>query len=293
MNISRHKPRGTIRICLALLGFLLLIAFLGPYFSPYDGTVLTDSQFARPGAEHWFGTDINGFDVFTRTLEGARISFLVGLLGAGISLIIGTIYGLVAGLAGGKLDNLMMRFVDFLFSLPRVILIILIIAAFDDRVKVWMDSLDWHVMYSYSRIGLIFITLGCIEWLTIARIVRGQVLVLKEMPYVCAARSQGASFWRLVFKHLFPNIRGVVIVYTTLAIPAVILTESFLSYLGLGIQAPYSSLGTLLSDGSKMINPVEIYWWLLVGPAIFLALTLLALNFLGDALRDYFDPKSK
>ncbi len=293
MSVRRKNPKATITACLTLLGILLAVAFIGPFFSPYEGTVMTDTQFARPGAAHWFGTDINGFDVFTRTIEGARISFLVGLLGAAISLTIGTLYGMTSGLAGGKIDNLMMRLVDFLFSLPRVILIILVIAAFDGRLKSLMESLDWEVMFSYSRVGLIFITLGCIEWLTIARIVRGQVLILKEMSYVQASRSQGASFLRLLFKHLLPNIRGIVIVYATLTIPAVILTESFLSFLGLGVQAPSSSLGTLLSDGSKMINPVEIYWWLLAGPALFLALTLLALNFLGDALRDIFDPKSK
>ncbi|MEO0453220.1 MAG: ABC transporter permease [Verrucomicrobiota bacterium] len=290
--MPKNSPKRTITVCLIIIAIIALASFAGPFLSPYQGSVMTETQFANPGTAHWFGTDINGFDVFTRTLEGARISILVGILGAGISLIIGTTYGMVSGLAGGKIDNIMMRFVDFMYSLPRIILVILLISVFDQKVKELFDEMSWQAIASYSRLFLLFVTLGLIEWLTLARIVRGQVLILKEQAYIMAARSQGAPFSRIIFRHLLPNLRGIIIVYATLAVPAVILEESFLSFLGLGVQAPNSSLGTLLSDGAKMINPVQIFWWLLLGPAVYLGTTLLALNFLGDALRDHFDPKS-
>jgi len=293
MIAPTSHPRRTMRICIAVLSFIVLAALFGPLLSPHDPSAPTDLQFAPPSAQHWFGTDINGFDVFTRVLAGARVSLAVGILGAGISVLIGTAYGMISGLAGGRVDNIMMRIVDFLYSLPRIILVIILISVFDERVRDFMEDMGWHGIISYSRIGLLFITLGLVEWLTLARIVRGQVLVLKEMPYIQSARSQGASFFRIVFRHLLPNLRGIIIVYATLAVPAVILEESFLSFLGLGVQAPYASWGTLLSDGASMINPVEIFWWLLFGPAVILGITLLALNFLGDALRDIYDPRGK
>jgi len=185
----------------------------------------------------------------------------------------------------------MMRVVDVLYSVPRLIFILIAINAFNTQVQAWASHLGWDFLVQFSRIVILIITLGIIEWLTMARIVRGQVLSLKSRQFVLAAQSLGQSHIQILFKHLLPNLAGVMIIYLTLAIPAVIIDESFLSFLGLGVQAPEASWGSLLADGAGAINPVRSFWWLLVFPASFMALTLLALNFLGDALRDALDPR--
>ena len=228
-----------------------------------------------------------------RVLEGARVSLLVGISGALIAFFIGTAYGLIAGYAGGKLDAAMMRAVEILYSVPRLIIILIFINAFDAHVKTWLTShgADWLV--GYSKIMILVLSLGLIEWLTMARIVRGQVLALKSRQFVTAARSLGQSHTKILTRHLLPNLLGVVVIYLTLTIPAVILDESFLSFLGLGIQAPQASWGSLLSDGAQVINPIRSNWWLLVFPALVMSGTLLALNFLGDALRDALDPRAQ
>jgi peptide/nickel transport system permease protein/oligopeptide transport system permease protein len=231
----------------------------------------------------------------------------VGLSGALISLAVGTTYGLVSGYAGGRADSMMMRLVEILYAIPRLIIIILATAAFDHRFKDWLNGIHFTILHigplrwtfdgtsviGYSKIIILVLSLGLIEWLTMARIVRGQVLSLKNQQFVLAARSLGQSHVKIIFRHLFPNLLSIVIIYLTLTIPAVILDESFLSFLGIGVQAPQASWGTLLSDGAQVINPVKSFWWLLLFPAGVMSVTLLALNFLGDALRDALDPRSR
>jgi len=283
----------TVQWTFGLLVFLFALCFLGPWLSPYSSDTLSDNQFSPPSAQHWMGTDINGRDVLTMTMEGGRVSLLVGLVGATISLIVGTLYGMTSGYLGGKTDAIMMRIVDIMFSLPRIVIVMVLIAIFDFKVKEYLDLLGWEWLVRYSRIILLFACLGLVQWLTMARIVRGQVLSLKQRQYVMASKTMGQSDWKIMIKHLLPNLIGIIIVYLTLTIPTVILEESFLSFLGLGVQAPQASWGTLLNDARQMINPIKIYWWLLLTPSLFMGVTLLSLNFLGDALRDILDPSSK
>lgn len=277
----------------SVTGLLLIVlaAWLGPHLSPYSYETVSKDQFLSPSWSHWLGTDLHGRDVFTRILYGARISLLVGCVGAGVSLIIGVTYGLISGYVGGWVDQAMMRVVDILYSLPRMILVIAFIAALDEVTKNWFHARGMNEMVETSRLLLLFVVLGMVEWLTMARIVRGQVLVLKERPFVQAAQVLGQHPLYTMVKHLLPNLGGLILVYLTLTIPAVILEESFLSFLGLGVQAPRASWGTQLAEGVSFINPVKMYWWLLAGPSFFMAFTLLCLNFLGDTLRDWFDPK--
>ncbi len=280
-------------LCMGVLGAMTLAAIFGPWLMPESASQLTANQFAPPSWEHPFGTDLHGQDLLYRVLTGARVSLFVGLAGAVISFAIGTAYGLIAGYAGGKIDGAMMRIVEILYSIPRLIIVLIAINAFDDPIKKWLSALDAPGLISYSRILILVLSLGLIEWLTMARIVRGQVLSLKSQQFVTAARSLGQSHWKIVTRHLLPNLVGVVVIYLTLTVPAVILDESFLSFLGLGIQAPQASWGSLLASGAQAINPVRSYWWLLVFPAATMSVTLLALNFLGDALRDALDPRSR
>ena len=282
---------GAARWSLVVLATVLLAAVFGPMLLPDSARELSANQFAAPSWVHPFGTDLHGQDMLYRVLSGARVSLAVGGAGALIAFFIGTAYGLVAGYAGGKTDGAMMRFVEILYAVPRLIILLIAINAFDSRMKVWLAGIPGLV--SYSRIVILILSLGLIEWLTMARIVRGQVLALKSQQFILAARSLGQSHWKILTRHLLPNLVGVVIVYLTLTVPAVILDESFLSFLGLGIQAPQASWGSLLADGAQAINPVKSYWWLLVMPAATMSLTLLALNFLGDALRDVLDPRAE
>jgi len=275
------------------LVFMVLACVAGPMFlSPALGEP-GPNQYAPPSWEHPFGTDLNGRDVLYRVLTGGRISLLVGLCGALVSLFIGTAWGLIAGYAGGRIDALMMRVVDILYSVPRLIFILIAINAFNAGLQEWAsrEGLQWLVQS--SRIAILILTLGFIEWLTMARIVRGQVLSLKERQFVTAALALGQSHTKILVRHLLPNLAGIILVYLTLTIPAVVIDESFLSFLGLGIQAPQASWGSLLSDGAGAINPLRSFWWLLVFPAAAMSLTLLALNFLGDALRDAFDTRGR
>ncbi|MEI6561936.1 MAG: ABC transporter permease [Verrucomicrobiota bacterium] len=273
-----------------VLALVILAAIFGPMLLPDAAREVSANQFAAPTWAHPFGTDLHGQDMLYRVLSGARVSLAVGIAGAFIAFFIGTAYGLVAGYAGGKTDGAMMRLVEILYAVPRLIILLIAINAFDSRMKIWLAGIPGLV--SYSRIVILILSLGLIEWLTMARIVRGQVLALKGQQFVLAARSLGQSHWKILTRHLLPNLVGVVIVYLTLTVPAVILDESFLSFLGLGIQAPQASWGSLLADGAQAINPVKSYWWLLAFPAATMSLTLLALNFLGDALRDVLDPRS-
>jgi oligopeptide transport system permease protein len=194
---------------------------------------------------------------------------------------------------GGSVDSAMMRVLELLYSIPRLIIIIIAVFTFDPLLRSQLEHFGFLGLIGYSKVIILILALGVIEWLTMARIVRGQVLSLKSQQFVTAARSLGQSHARIILRHLFPNLLGIVIVYLTLTIPAVILDESFLSFLGLGINAPQASWGSLLTDGAQAINPIKIYWWLIVFPAAFMSLTLLALNFLGDALRDALDPRGR
>ena len=294
-------------LSLYTLGFLALAAIIGPMLMPEDLKSTSDGQFLPPrSGEHLLGTDLNGQDLFYRLLSGARVSLGIGVAGAFISLVIGTLYGMISGYAGGKVDAFMMRATEVLQSVPRILFIMILIAVFDDRVKDLLDAArlgaqdaKWPAAEAffrdaipYSRILVMTLSLGIVEWLVMARIVRGQVLVLREMTFVTASRAMGQRPWGVLKKHLLPNLSTIILTYLTLTIPAVILDESMLSFLGLGIEDPAASLGSLLKDGAQVINPLDSKWWLLLFPALCMATCLLALNFLGDGLRDAFDPKS-
>jgi oligopeptide transport system permease protein len=255
----------------------------------YDPNTLSDASFAAPTAKHWFGTDAHGRDLLSRILYGAQVSLLVGAVGAGVSFIIGVLWGAVAGYLGGRWDNVLMRIVDILYSLPSIIFVIVLITTLEGRIKIWMDRFDSPGLTKGTRLFLLFLGLGAVSWLNMARIVRGQVLSLRSRAFVEASRTLGARHGHILFRHILPNVLGVVIVYLTLTVPAIMLYESFLSYLGLGIQPPMASWGSLIAEGAGAINTIKIYWWLLVFPGVWLVSTLLALNFLGDGLRDAWD----
>jgi peptide/nickel transport system permease protein/oligopeptide transport system permease protein len=218
---------------------------------------------------------------------------VVGIVGATVSLLIGVLWGAVAGYAGGRWDEVMMRFVDILYSLPSIIFVIVLITTMEGLLKDWLTKHFSAGLADFARMLFLFAGLGAVSWLTMARIVRGQVLSLKKRNFVEASRALGASEARIIFRHILPNMIGIILVYTTLTVPSIILYESFLSYLGLGIQPPQASLGSLIAEGAAQINPLRIYWWMILFPAATLALTLLALNFAGDGLRDAFDPRAE
>ena len=281
-------------VALASVGILLVISIaviVGPLLLPASYAEPGPLSFAPPSLQHPFGTDLNGRDLLYRVLAGGRISLLVGLCGAFVSLFIGVAYGVVAGYCGGRLDNFMMRVVDILYSIPRLIFILICINAFNSQLQEFASTIGWDWLVTSSRIAILIVSLGVIEWLTLARIVRGQTLALKSRAFVIAATALGQSHRWIILKHFLPNLVGVILIYLTLTIPAVIVDESFLSFLGLGVQAPAASWGSLLADGATALNPIFIRWWLVAFPAVAMALTLLALNFLGDALRDAFDPR--
>jgi oligopeptide transport system permease protein len=273
------------------LAIITLAVMIGPFFLPANYAEPGPLSFSAPSLQHPFGTDLNGRDLLYRVLTGGRISLLVGFCGALVSLFIGTAYGLVAGYSGGKIDDLMMRIVDILYSIPRLIFILICINAFNSQLQEFASRIGWEWLVSSSRIAILILSLGIIEWLTLARIVRGQTLALKSRSFVAAATALGQSKSKILLKHVLPNLLGIILIYLTLTIPAVIIDESFLSFLGLGVQAPAASWGSLLADGAASLNPIFIRWWLVVFPAAAMAVTLLALNFLGDALRDALDPK--
>lgn len=254
-----------------ILLFVLVLAIVGPWLSPHD-YYSTDFEalMQPPGfAElRFFGTDDLGRDLFVRTMLGIRVTLLIAIIASLVSLLIGVTYGAIAGYVGGRVDAVMMRFVDTLYALPFIFLVILLMVAFERNFL------------------LIFVAIGAINWLDMARIVRGQTLSLREREFVDAARLTGVSTMRIIFRHITPNLLGIVLVYATLTIPQAILVESFLSFLGLGVQEPQTSLGALVDAG---VNRMEGASWILLIPATLLALILMCFNFLGDALRDHFD----
>ena len=260
-----------------LSGFILILliiaAALAPWITPYGYEEMDFNNMSAtpPSSDHLLGTDNQGRDLLTRILYGARVSLLVGFVATGVALIIGVSWGIIAGYAGGKVDQIMMRIVDVLYGLPFIIFIILLLVIFE------------------SNIWLLFAAIGAVEWLTMARIVRAQVIGLKNQEFVLAAKAMGVSNLSLFRRHLLPNILGPIAVYATLTIPQVMLLESFLSFLGLGIQPPMSSWGSLINDG---VQYMEEFSWLLIYPGITFTITLFALNFFGDGLRDALDPKT-
>lgn len=274
-----------MRLILLSLTLVILASILGPWLSPYSLSEVSAARLAPPSFSHWLGTDLHGRDLLTRLLYGGRISLLVGLVGATVSLLVGVTYGLISGYLGGRTDNAMMRFVDILYALPRIILVIVLITLFDLKLKQLLDGTILSSLASHARLLLLFVGLGLVEWLTLARIVRAQVLSIKERPFVLSARLIGQTTPTILFRQILPQVLPIVLTYLTLSLPAVILEESFLSFLGLGVQAPLASWGTLLADGAALLNPIQSPWWCVLFPALLLALTLLILNFLGDQLR--------
>jgi oligopeptide transport system permease protein len=304
-RFKRNRPAVLSLWFLAFLVFsviawpmiLTLLARSGPngarFAQGLQPDQVSDEQFQPPNIDHWFGTDVHGRDLFSRVLYGAQVSLLVGLVGAALSLAIGVLWGAVAGYAGGRIDSVMMRLVDILYSLPSIIFVIVVITTFEGVLKRWFSGLGNQESIFSPRLVLLVAGLGAVSWLTMARIVRGQVLSLRQRPFVEASRALGAGPVRILAQHIIPNTLGVVIVYLALTIPAIILSESFLSYLGLGIQPPMASWGSLIAEGADQINPIRISWWLIAFPAGFLVTSLLALNFLGDGLRDAWDVRSE
>lgn len=272
----RLRQNKAAMLGLALLALMVLICVFGPYFSPWalDDIDFNNISGSPPSfaEHHWLGTDSVGRDVLTRTLYGGRISLAVAFIASFVSLVIGVTYGAIAGYLGGRIDTLMMRFVDILFSLPFMFIVILLMVTFGRNIL------------------LIFAAIGAVEWLDMARIVRGQVMSLKHREFVEAAHALGARDSSIIARHMIPNTLGSVIVYITLTVPRVILMESFLSFLGLGVQEPNTSWGVAISEGRDVMETMP---WTLIVPSLFLAITLFSLNFLGDGLRDALDPKTR
>ena len=262
---------------LAVAGFIVIVilsiaSFLAPWVAPYAYETQDLSLGAvspRPG--HWLGTDTLGRDQLTRLLYGGRVSLSVGLAATAVSLVIGVLYGAVSAFVGGNTDRVMMRIVDIMYSLPFAIFVILLMVYFGRDIR------------------LLFVAIGAIEWLTMARIVRGQMLSLKRQEFIEAVHALGLRRRRIILRHMIPNVLGPVIVYATLTVPAVMLLEAFLSFLGLGVQPPMSSWGLMINDGAANMEQAP---WLLVFPGLALALTLFSLNFLGDGLRDALEPRA-
>ena len=257
---------------LAIILLLCLVSLLTPWIAPYgyeEQNLMLGAT--SPSAAHWLGTDIFGRDMLTRIMYGGRVSLTVGFIATAVALVIGVLWGAIAGFVGGRVDAVMMRIVDIMYALPFMIFIVLLMVVFGRNIL------------------LLFLAIGAVEWLTMARIVRGQVMNLRKQEFVEAAYSLGLSQWTIIHRHIIPNTLGPVIVYTTLTIPSVMLLEAFLSFLGLGIQPPQSSWGLLINYG---VETMEEYPWLLIFPGVTLSLTLFALNFLGDGLRDALDPRT-
>ena len=256
----------------AVLATLCVVSLLTPWIAPYNYEEQDLMLGATPpSAAHWLGTDIFGRDMLTRVMYGGRVSLMVGFVATAVALVIGILWGAIAGFIGGRVDAIMMRIVDIMYALPFMIFIVLLMVVFGRNIL------------------LLFVAIGAVEWLTMARIVRSQVMALRKQEFIEAAYSMGLSRWAIIRRHIIPNTLGPVIVYTTLTIPSVMLLEAFLSFLGLGIQPPASSWGLLINYG---VETMEEYPWLLIFPGITLSLTLFALNFLGDGLRDALDPRA-
>jgi oligopeptide transport system permease protein len=259
-------------ISTVILILIVLASFIGPFFLKLSyETQNLQLGAVPPGVRHWLGTDTLGRDLFVRILYGGRVSMSVGFCATAVALTIGVLYGAISGFLGGKIDMLMMRIVDIIFALPFTVFVILLMVFFG------------------RKFVLLFVAIGAVQWLTMARIVRGQVLSLRHQEFIEAAEALGLSKPRIIFRHMIPNALGPIIVYATLTVPAVMLLEAFLSFLGLGVQPPMSSWGVLIKEGAEVM---EEFPWLLIFPGLVLAITLFSLNFLGDGLRDALDPRA-
>jgi oligopeptide transport system permease protein len=271
-RLSRNKA-AVVAIVVLLL--LILAAFVGPYLIPYGYEEPDWEAFRAPpdfASGHYFGTDPNGRDLLARVLYGTRVSLAVAATATLVSVIIGVLYGAVSGYIGGKLDAIMMRFVDIMYALPYILFVILLMVVFGRNVY------------------LLFAAIGALEWLTMARIVRGQTLSIKQREFIEAARASGQRPFKIILKHIIPNLVGPVVIFAALTVPEIIATESFLSYLGFGVQEPLTSLGTLIAEGTSAMENMP---WLLIFPASFLVALLMSLLFIGDGLRDAFDPRDR
>jgi oligopeptide transport system permease protein len=267
-------------VCACIFAFVALACAFGPIIAGWfgvDGTTINTRLGATPpSSEHWFGTDVLGRDMLVRVMEGGRIAIIVALTATAVAVVIGVSYGATAGYAGGRVDFVMMRFVDLLYGFPTIVFIIVL------QATVLANHKD--------KLIVLYMLIGAISWLNMARIVRGQVMSLRHREFVDAARTIGARPRRILFRHIVPNVLGPVIVYATLSIPFVMLTEAFLSFIGLGVQAPKASWGTLVTEGSSQI---VVYPWLLYAPGLVMGITIFALNFFGDGLRDALDPSTR
>ena len=273
--LRRFAANKVAMVAVFVLGFLILAALIGPYLIPFDYETPDFEAFGAPPSMamgHYFGTDQNGRDLLARTMYGTRVSLLVALIATTVSVVVGVLYGAVSGFVGGRIDSAMMRFVDVMYALPYILFVILLMVMFGRNVF------------------LLFAAIGLLEWLTMARIVRGQTLSLKEKEFVEAARASGVSTLPIILRHIVPNLVGPVVIYATLTVPEIVVTESFLSYLGFGVQEPLTSLGTLIADGAKALGAAN---WLLLFPGGVLVALLLSFAFIGDGLRDAFDPKDR
>lgn len=307
----RLKANKVAMVALIIIFIYIFMAFIGPLFIPYDYdqqirgsenlkplVYSTTEQASIDAGEsvfpHIFGTDTMGRDLFVRILYGTRISMVIGVVAALIVLVIGSIYGSIAGICGGKVDNIMMRIVDIIYSVPEILVVLLLQVVLNDPLKNWFSTSNSAFAGFMSNLGAgiisIFIAFGLLYWVGMARIIRGQVLMLKQQEYVTAARALGANNSHIIRKHLLPNCVGQLIVTTCLQIPSAIFLESFLSFLGLGVSAPLASLGSLASDG---LGGIYSYPFRLVIPAVVLSIMILALNLFGDGLRDALDPRLK
>lgn len=287
-------------IVMAIMAFAVIFGPMILYWAtgftadgiPENGSLIKSFP---PSLLHPMGTDEAGRDLLARVLQGGRISLMVGVISTFVSLIVGVSYGAIAGYIGGRIDNVMMRIVDMIYAIPYILIVIVLLSVFGGQnTPGWIQFLSETVggagNQGLSQIFLLFFALGLVSWLTMARVVRGQVLSLKNQEFVLAAKATGVSTFGIIFRHLVPNTLGPVIVYATLTVPSVMLTEAFLSYLGLGVQAPFASWGSLASDGVKNI---AIFPWQLLFPGLTMALTLFSLNFLGDGIRDALDPQTR
>jgi oligopeptide transport system permease protein len=271
----RLKRNKAAVVSIFIIVAIVLFAFIGPYFAPWAYDKVDWTAIRKPpdfDKAHYFGTDANGRDMLSRVMHGTQMSLIVAFVATMVSVVIGITYGAIAGYFGGKVDAIMMRFVDIMFALPYILFVIILV-----------------VIFGRSPV-LLFIGIGCLEWLTMARIVRGQTLSLKQREFIEAAKAGGAGPFTIIFRHIIPNLTGPVVIYATLTIPEIIITESFLSYLGLGVQEPQTSLGTLISSGAPVVETLP---WMLLAPAVVLITLLLCLTYLGDGLRDALDPKDR
>jgi len=273
--IRRLMRNKAAVVSIFIVALIVIVAIIGPFLLPWTYGEVDWSAIRKPpdfAKGHFVGTDQNGRDMLARIMQGTQMSLIVALVATSVSVFIGVIYGAVAGYFGGRIDAVMMRFVDIMYALPYILFVIILVVIFGRNPV------------------LLFVGIGCLEWLTMARIVRGQTLSIKEREFIEAAKAGGAKPWTIIIRHIVPNLTGPVVIYATLTIPEIIITESFLSYLGLGVQEPQTSLGTLISFGAAAAETLP---WMLLGPAAVLVTLLLCLTYIGDGLRDALDPKDR